>query len=429
MIREQRKRLRKFGCLATVSGVLVPFVLIPLLFLGVTTTSDEDDCLLVPSTQSVATVSSAYASVADFVQQHEEAYLLSWNIGGFLPSASITQTMIENGFNFTNPDGTSLWKAHNMGGVKTSHRSDFTETIKLYGEDSVDLTGTKEGTNVGDNTGGAYTWFKDYDSGIVGKAEFMKNQSLYRGAINNTDGVSTLEAIAAGGWASDAVDYRNKLVNEYANLGEKFKWLDKKAIEKYGAAPVSASSLSSMQSNDNTSVATSTGNNTRNKCGGSRSGGSTSNLGAGDFGALFDVPFTVSQSYGNSWAIYASGSHSGVDLIPVVGAAEIKIYAISDGEVVKSGDGYGNSLQHKTPDGRYAHYAHLRHTPLFKVGDKVKKGDQIGVMGTTGMSFGEHLHFEILASPPYGQKFDPSYVVIESGALTPGMVIEPRKVN
>ncbi|WP_444812222.1 hypothetical protein ACQ0P3_03475, partial [Streptococcus canis] len=25
--------------------------------------------------------------------------------------------MIENGFNFSNPNGTSLWQAHNMGGV------------------------------------------------------------------------------------------------------------------------------------------------------------------------------------------------------------------------------------------------------------------------------------------------------------------------
>lgn len=42
-----------------------------------------------------------------------------------LPSASIAQSMVENGFNFTNPSGTSFWKAHNMGGVKTSKLSDF----------------------------------------------------------------------------------------------------------------------------------------------------------------------------------------------------------------------------------------------------------------------------------------------------------------
>ncbi|TKV31338.1 hypothetical protein FDX20_20655, partial [Citrobacter sp. TBCS-11] len=61
----------------------------------------------------------------------------------------------------------------------------------------------KAGTSVGDNTGGAYTYFKDYNAGIVGKSEFMAHQSLYTGAINNTDGISSLTAIFKGGWATD----------------------------------------------------------------------------------------------------------------------------------------------------------------------------------------------------------------------------------
>lgn len=54
-------------------------------------------------------------SVDEFVKQHKDAYILAWKAGGFLPSASIAQTMVENGFNFTNPSGTSFWQAHNMG--------------------------------------------------------------------------------------------------------------------------------------------------------------------------------------------------------------------------------------------------------------------------------------------------------------------------
>ena len=99
------------------------------------------------------------ASIDDFIKQHKDAYILSWKAGGFLPSASIAQTMVENGFNFTNPNGTSFWQAHNMGGVKTSKKEDFPITLATFGEDSVDVTGTKPGTSVGDNTGGAYTWF------------------------------------------------------------------------------------------------------------------------------------------------------------------------------------------------------------------------------------------------------------------------------
>ncbi|MFC0360685.1 CHAP domain-containing protein, partial [Enterococcus canintestini] len=143
---------------------------------------------------------------------------------------------VENGFNFTNPSGTSFWQAHNMGGVKTSKINDFPLTLATFGRDSVDITGTKAGTNVGDNTGGAYTWFKDYNAGIVGKAEFMAHQSLYTGAINNTDGLGTLTAIYQGGWATDPT-YLMKLTTTYNNLGRKFQWLDQEAIQKYGAAP------------------------------------------------------------------------------------------------------------------------------------------------------------------------------------------------
>lgn len=59
------------------------------------------------------------SSVDEFVKQHKDAYILAWKAGGFLPSASIAQTMVENGFNFTNPSGTSFWQAHNMGGGAT----------------------------------------------------------------------------------------------------------------------------------------------------------------------------------------------------------------------------------------------------------------------------------------------------------------------
>lgn len=202
------------------------------------------------------------SSIEDFVKEHKEAYILSWKAGGFLPSASIAQTMVENGFNFTNPSGTSLWMAHNMGGVKTSRLTDFPVTLATFGDDSVDLTGTKPGTNVGDNTGGAYAWFKSYDAGIVGKAEFMAHQSLYTSAINNTDPKGTLTAIYAGGWATDP-NYLTSLLAAYENVGKQFAWLDQEAIKKHGNAPYekvagpttpSANTASNISFNDSVSA-------------------------------------------------------------------------------------------------------------------------------------------------------------------------------
>ncbi|MDO4667500.1 MAG: CHAP domain-containing protein [Streptococcus sp.] len=204
---------------------------------------------------------SANSSIEEFVKEHEQAYIESWKVGGFLPSASIVQTMIETSFN---QSVDSFGEAHNMGGVKWSKKSDFTATIGLYGDNSVSSEGP--GIEVGDNTGGKYAYFATFDSGIVGKAEFMKNQTLYTNAINNTDGISTLSAIADGGWATDP-EYKTKLHNFYNDLGSKFKWLDEKAIAKYGSAPVNKTATTEETQTSDDSSSTSGGSKSKN-CGG-----------------------------------------------------------------------------------------------------------------------------------------------------------------
>jgi murein DD-endopeptidase MepM/ murein hydrolase activator NlpD len=98
--------------------------------------------------------------------------------------------------------------------------------------------------------------------------------------------------------------------------------------------------------------------------------------------------------------------HAGNDLKSSGGNKDIA--AARDGTVVfvkdgcKAGDmgcggGYGNrvDIQH-TINGAsvVSRYSHLESVTV-KVGQQVKKGDKIGVMGNTGHSFGLHLHFEI----------------------------------
>jgi len=226
--------------------VIVPLVaLVAIIFIGVTTiagilgaVSGSDSNSNCNATTTVTTssedssVSSGEGSIDSFVKAHEEAYIKSWGVGGFLPSASIAQTMAETSFSMSVP---SFAQAHNMGGVKWTSAETYPKTIALYGSDSV--SGSGSGTSVGDNTGGGYTWFKDFDAGIVGKAEFMSRQTLYSAAINNTDGLATLNAIADGGWATDP-NYKVTLANLYNTLGSQYKWLDDKAIAEYGTSPV-----------------------------------------------------------------------------------------------------------------------------------------------------------------------------------------------
>lgn len=203
--------------------------------------ADDDDDDEDTANTSTATVSSNF-SIDEFVKTYQEAYIESWGVGGFLPSASIAQTMIETSFSMNVP---SFASAHNMGGVKGGGSENFPKTTELYGSDAVG-SGTA-GTSVGDNTGGSYTYFSTFEAGIVGKAEFMSRQTLYQGAINNTDGIATLDAIADGGWATDP-SYKTKLEQMYNTLGSQYKWLDELAIEKYGTSPVNGTSSSSVTS-------------------------------------------------------------------------------------------------------------------------------------------------------------------------------------
>lgn len=239
--------------------VIVPLMtLVVIIFIGVTTIagiigavtgSDTNNCntttVTTPSEDS--SLSSGDGSIDSFVKAHEEAYIQSWGVGGFLPSASIAQTMAETSFSMSVP---SFAQAHNMGGVKWTSAETYPKTIALYGSDSV--SGSGSGTSVGDNTGGGYTWFKDFDAGIVGKAEFMSRQTLYRAAINNTDGLSSLNAIADGGWATDP-NYKVTLANLYHTLGNQYKWLDDKAIAKYGTSPVDTLNQETGTGNSNSS--------------------------------------------------------------------------------------------------------------------------------------------------------------------------------
>lgn len=91
--------------------------------------------------------------------------------------------------------------------------------------------------------------------------------------------------------------------------------------------------------------------------------------------------------------------HQGVDLASPKAGLKVPIYASADGVVTRSQTmgTYGNivmilhTLGGKTYETNYAHLD----SRMVKVGDKVKQGQQIGIMGNTGGSFGVHLHFEI----------------------------------
>jgi murein DD-endopeptidase MepM/ murein hydrolase activator NlpD len=85
--------------------------------------------------------------------------------------------------------------------------------------------------------------------------------------------------------------------------------------------------------------------------------------------------------------------HAGMDFAAPTGA---DIYATGNGQVISAGwqQGYGNCVQINHGYGYLTLYGHMS---AFKVraGQKVKRGDVIGLVGSTGKSTGPHLHYEV----------------------------------
>ncbi len=89
--------------------------------------------------------------------------------------------------------------------------------------------------------------------------------------------------------------------------------------------------------------------------------------------------------------------HPGID---IAGSAGDPVVAADGGEVIVSGwvdnTGYGNRVMIKHPNGYVTLYGHLlADSHKVKTGDKVSKGQVIGLRGSTGRSTGPHVHFEV----------------------------------
>ncbi|MGH2686929.1 MAG: murein hydrolase activator EnvC family protein [Actinomycetota bacterium] len=94
--------------------------------------------------------------------------------------------------------------------------------------------------------------------------------------------------------------------------------------------------------------------------------------------------------------------HSGVD---IDGACSQPIFAGEDGTVLSAGSngGYGNFTVIDHGDGLATAYAHQSSIGVSS-GQSVSRGQQVGLVGTTGLSTGCHLHFEVRIN---GEPVDP----------------------
>ncbi len=105
--------------------------------------------------------------------------------------------------------------------------------------------------------------------------------------------------------------------------------------------------------------------------------------------------------------------HTGLDFASPKGTP---IYATGDGVVCKAANnagGYGNELQVNHGYGYITLYAHLTNFNV-KVGQRVRRGECIGYVGSTGSSTAPHLHYEVIHN---GLKVNPIHFFFND--LTP----------
>lgn len=112
---------------------------------------------------------------------------------------------------------------------------------------------------------------------------------------------------------------------------------------------------------------------------------------------------TSGYGYRNHPILKRRKLHTGIDFRASQGEA---IPAHAAGQVVRAGrrSGYGLAVELAHPSGHTTLYAHLSRIEVAE-GDIVLRGQRLGLAGSTGMSTGPHLHFEVRQG---GRPIDPS---------------------
>ncbi|CAK8583881.1 hypothetical protein BMEGG_06139 [Priestia megaterium] len=113
--------------------------------------------------------------------------------------------------------------------------------------------------------------------------------------------------------------------------------------------------------------------------------------------------------------VHGARGHRGIDLAGKTsgGAMGKPVLSVTDGvveQVLINNPEAGNGVRIRSGNIQYS-YIHMQHAPPVKVGQKVKAGDQIGNIGSTGFSTGAHLDFKIRDYGNGGAFIDPEKVL------------------
>lgn len=138
-------------------------------------------------------------------------------------------------------------------------------------------------------------------------------------------------------------------------------------------------------------------------------------------GLLAPVPGRKTSSYGmrRHPILGYKRMHAGIDFRASYGSP---IYAVTDGVVQFAGrhGGHGNYVKLSHGGGLGTGYAHMSRIAV-RSGQNVRRGQVIGYVGSTGLSTGPHLHYEMYRN---GRTVDPSSVQFVNRAQLAGAELQ-----
>ena len=108
---------------------------------------------------------------------------------------------------------------------------------------------------------------------------------------------------------------------------------------------------------------------------------------------------------------HGRGNHQGIDIAASYGQP---VHASGDGIVLQAGDqgGYGKAVFLAHGYGLTSRYGHMSAITV-RPGQRVKRGDVIGRVGSTGRSTGPHLHYEVRVD---GEPLNPVGYMLDNGS-------------
>ena len=118
--------------------------------------------------------------------------------------------------------------------------------------------------------------------------------------------------------------------------------------------------------------------------------------------------------------------HKGTDFAAPKGTP---VMASGDGQIIKAAwcGGGGNCVKIKHNQTYSTVYAHLsKFAAGIKKGTRVKQGRIIGYVGSTGLSTGPHLHYEVIEN---GKKINSQKLKLPSGKILKGKMRKLFEVN